>query len=128
VRRRVLCAPRDAQALRDEVQAMREKVRAAHRCKGGLFDVKHSAGGMMDVEFAVQFLVLAHSAVASAAARQRRQHRAAAARRGCGLLPAGVGARRPTPTASCAGRSTARAWTNSRRRCRPRRSRRTAMP
>jgi glutamate-ammonia-ligase adenylyltransferase len=25
------------------------------------FDVKHSAGGMMDAEFAVQFLVLAHA-------------------------------------------------------------------
>ncbi|HEV7915799.1 MAG TPA: DUF294 nucleotidyltransferase-like domain-containing protein, partial [Albitalea sp.] len=62
VRRSVLAAPRDAQALRAEVQAMREKVRAAHPVRNGLFDVKHSAGGMIDVEFAVQFLVLAHSA------------------------------------------------------------------
>jgi glutamate-ammonia-ligase adenylyltransferase len=30
--------------------------------KAGRFDVKHSPGGMMDVEFAVQFLVLAHGA------------------------------------------------------------------
>ncbi|WP_280153186.1 bifunctional [glutamate--ammonia ligase]-adenylyl-L-tyrosine phosphorylase/[glutamate--ammonia-ligase] adenylyltransferase [Piscinibacter sp. XHJ-5] len=63
VRRTVLSAPRDAQSLREEVQAMREKVRAAHPVKDGLFDVKHSAGGMMDVEFAVQYLVLAHSAI-----------------------------------------------------------------
>lgn len=62
VRRTVLAAPRDVDALRAEVQAMREKVRAAHPVKGALFDVKHSAGGMMDVEFAVQYLVLAHSA------------------------------------------------------------------
>jgi glutamate-ammonia-ligase adenylyltransferase len=41
---------------------MREKVRAARPVKGEAFDVKHSAGGMMDVEFAVQYLVLAHSA------------------------------------------------------------------
>ncbi|HJV59846.1 MAG TPA: bifunctional [glutamate--ammonia ligase]-adenylyl-L-tyrosine phosphorylase/[glutamate--ammonia-ligase] adenylyltransferase [Albitalea sp.] len=61
VRRAVLAAPRDVAALRREVQAMREKVRAAHPVKGELFDVKHSAGGMMDVEFAVQFIVLAHS-------------------------------------------------------------------
>jgi len=38
-------------------------VRQAHPVKGSRFDVKHSAGGMMDVEFAVQYLVLAHSAV-----------------------------------------------------------------
>jgi glutamate-ammonia-ligase adenylyltransferase len=61
VRRAVLAAPRDADSLRAEVQSMREKVRGAHPIKGELFDVKHSAGGMMDVEFAVQFLVLAHS-------------------------------------------------------------------
>ena len=62
VRRAVLCAPRDAEALRAEVRAMRDKVRAAHPVKGGRFDVKHSAGGMMDAEFAVQYLVLAHGA------------------------------------------------------------------
>jgi glutamate-ammonia-ligase adenylyltransferase len=91
VRRAVLRAARDPQALRAEVQAMREKVRAAHPIKGGLFDVKHSAGGMMDVEFAVQFLVLAHSAahpqlldnVGNIALLQRAED--------CGLLPARVG-------------------------------------
>ena len=41
---------------------MREKVRAAHPVKAGRFDVKHSPGGMMDVEFAVQYLVLAQGA------------------------------------------------------------------
>ena len=41
---------------------MREKVRAAHRVKAGTFDIKHSAGGMIDVEFAVQALVLGHGA------------------------------------------------------------------
>jgi glutamate-ammonia-ligase adenylyltransferase len=61
VRRAVLSATRDPEALRAEVQAMREKVRGAHPVKGDLFDVKHSACGMMDVEFAVQYLVLAHS-------------------------------------------------------------------
>ena len=61
VRRSVICAPRDADALRTEVRAMREKVRDAHPIKGGRFDVKHSAGGMMDAEFAVQYLVLAHA-------------------------------------------------------------------
>jgi glutamate-ammonia-ligase adenylyltransferase len=61
VRAAVLSAPRDHLALRTEIQSMREKVRGAHAVPAGLFDVKHSAGGMMDVEFAVQYLVLAHS-------------------------------------------------------------------
>ena len=34
---------------------------AAHPNKSGLFDVKHDAGGMIDIEFTVQYLVLAHS-------------------------------------------------------------------
>jgi len=59
-RRAVLTAARDAAALREEVRAMREKVRAARPVPAGRFDVKHSPGGMMDVEFAVQTLVLAH--------------------------------------------------------------------
>jgi glutamate-ammonia-ligase adenylyltransferase len=61
VRRSVLAAPRDAAALREEVRTMREKVRRAHPVKAGVFDVKHSPGGMMDVEFAVQTIVLAES-------------------------------------------------------------------
>jgi [glutamine synthetase] adenylyltransferase / [glutamine synthetase]-adenylyl-L-tyrosine phosphorylase len=91
VRRSVLCAPRDERQLRAEIQAMREKVRSAHPVKDDLFDVKHSPGGMMDAEFCVQFLVLAHS----------RQHPELLANAGniallrtceeCGLLPAGVG-------------------------------------
>jgi glutamate-ammonia-ligase adenylyltransferase len=60
-RRAVLAMPRDADALRVEVRAMREKVRAAHPARSGLFDIKQGEGGMMDAEFAVQYLVLAES-------------------------------------------------------------------
>ncbi|MDP1532668.1 MAG: glutamine-synthetase adenylyltransferase, partial [Rubrivivax sp.] len=60
VRRAVLTAPRDADALRGEIATMREKVRNSRPVPAGRFDVKHSPGGMMDVEFAVQYLVLAH--------------------------------------------------------------------
>jgi len=59
-RRTVLAAPRDLAALREEVRTMRDKLRAARPVKDGTFDVKHSPGGMVDVEFAVQYLVLAH--------------------------------------------------------------------
>jgi glutamate-ammonia-ligase adenylyltransferase len=61
VRRSVLAAPRDLDGLRSEVQAMRAKLRAARPVKADRFDVKHSPGGMVDVEFAVQYLVLAHA-------------------------------------------------------------------
>jgi glutamate-ammonia-ligase adenylyltransferase len=40
---------------------MRNKVRGAHAVAAGQFDVKHSEGGMVDVEFAVQFLVLSQA-------------------------------------------------------------------
>jgi len=62
VREGVITAARDRVALAQEIAAMREKVRMAHPVRGAAFDVKHSAGGMLDVEFVVQFLVLAHSA------------------------------------------------------------------
>ncbi len=91
VRRAVLTAPRDAAALRGEIEAMRQRVRAAHPVKADRFDVKHSAGGMMDVEFAVQALVLTRGAVQPAlldnAGNIALLQRAEAA----GLLPAGVG-------------------------------------
>jgi glutamate-ammonia-ligase adenylyltransferase len=60
VRTSVLCSPRDPVALRAEIVAMRDKVRHAASGARARFDVKHSAGGMMDAEFAVQYLVLAH--------------------------------------------------------------------
>jgi glutamate-ammonia-ligase adenylyltransferase len=91
VRRGVLAAPRDRAALFGKVQAMREKVRAAHPVKNGRFDLKHSDGGMIDVEFAVQALVLAesgaHSELLDNVGNIALLGRAEAA----GLLPAGVG-------------------------------------
>ncbi len=60
-RRAVLSSERCADSLASEVVAMRERMREAHPCPPERFDIKHSAGGMIDVEFAVQFLVLAHS-------------------------------------------------------------------
>ena len=61
VRASVINAPRDTVLLSQEIVAMRHKMSAAHPVKTGLFDVKHSHGGMLDVEFAVQYLVLAHA-------------------------------------------------------------------
>ena len=61
VREAVIRAPRDREALKAEIMAMREKVRGARPVKAGFFDVKHSPGGMVDAEFAVQYLVLSYS-------------------------------------------------------------------
>ena len=40
---------------------MRDKVRLRTAYLPDNFDVKHSEGGMVDVEFVVQYLVLAHA-------------------------------------------------------------------
>ena len=61
VRRSVISAPRDEAALKSEIVTMRNRVRTAHTTKPDLFDVKHSPGGMVDAEFAVQYLVLMHA-------------------------------------------------------------------
>lgn len=61
-RRALLGETRDRAKLREDILAMRQKMRAAKRPSPGWFDVKHDAGGMVDLEFAVQYLVLAHAA------------------------------------------------------------------
>jgi glutamate-ammonia-ligase adenylyltransferase len=61
IRKKIIQRERDPAALAREVLAMREKMHAAHPNKSGLFDLKHDRGGMIDIEFAVQTLVLAHA-------------------------------------------------------------------
>ena len=61
LRGEVLRRPRDLQTLRDDIAAMREKMHAAHPNRSGLFDIKHDRGGIVDVEFIVQYLVLGHA-------------------------------------------------------------------
>ena len=61
VRERVLRQPRDPGKLAAEVLGMRSRIHAAHPNASGLFDLKHDRGGMIDIEFVVQFLVLAHA-------------------------------------------------------------------
>jgi glutamate-ammonia-ligase adenylyltransferase len=61
IRERILRKRRDPAQLAASIVDMRKKLHAAHPNKSGLFDVKHDAGGMIDIEFAVQFLVLAHA-------------------------------------------------------------------
>ena len=60
-RRDVLQAERDPAKLAAEVVAMRQRMLDAHPNRSRLFDVKHDRGGMVDIEFIVQHLVLVHS-------------------------------------------------------------------
>lgn len=61
VRSEVLSQKRDVDQLRHEILEMRRKVHAGHPNPTSDFDLKHDAGGMVDIEFIVQFLVLAFS-------------------------------------------------------------------
>ncbi len=59
VRQQVLTQPRDAAELAREIIAMREKMFPTHPPADS--DVKYARGGVVDVEFIVQYLILAHS-------------------------------------------------------------------
>ncbi len=61
IRREVLMLPRDFGKLRDEIVKMRLKMHEGHPNHSALFDIKHDSGGMVDIEFMVQYLVLAHA-------------------------------------------------------------------
>lgn len=62
IRKAVLCQPRAIKELRKEVVDMRQKMHDGHPNNSALFDIKHDQGGMVDIEFMVQFLVLAYAA------------------------------------------------------------------
>jgi [glutamine synthetase] adenylyltransferase / [glutamine synthetase]-adenylyl-L-tyrosine phosphorylase len=61
-RKEILCQSRDLKKLKQDILAMREKMRDAHPSPNSssttLFDIKHNRGGIIDVEFIVQYLVL----------------------------------------------------------------------
>ena len=61
VRSEVLTQQRNIEQLRAEILEMRRKVHAGHPNGNSEFDLKHDAGGMVDIEFIVQFLVLAYA-------------------------------------------------------------------
>ena len=72
IRERVIRRPRNldgadgtdgaAGELKLEVLKMRKKMRDAHPPRPGLFDLKQDDGGMIDLEFMVQYLVLRYAA------------------------------------------------------------------
>jgi glutamate-ammonia-ligase adenylyltransferase len=62
IRKDILRMPRDIAKLRQDVIEMRQKMHDGHVNRTDLFDIKQDKGGMVDIEFIVQFLVLAHAA------------------------------------------------------------------
>ena len=59
VRERALARRRDRGRLREDISGMRARMRAElDRSQDGRFDLKHGAGGLTDLEFLLQYLVL----------------------------------------------------------------------
>jgi len=65
IRAEILQKPRDLEELKREVLMMRQKMVDAHATKATQaddgFDLKQDPGGLIDVEFIVQYLVLGHA-------------------------------------------------------------------
>ena len=59
IRKNVLLRPRNSIKLKEEVRSMRERMRKKHsNPEQGVFDIKQDRGGIVDIEFLVQYLVL----------------------------------------------------------------------
>ncbi len=62
IRKKILTRERDDSILKKEVGQMRERMRRQRlKYEPGLFDLKQSRGGIVDIEFIVQYLVLRHA-------------------------------------------------------------------
>ena len=58
----ILRQQRPLPKLKEEVLTMRARMLETHASRSSdLFDIKHDAGGLVDVEFIVQYLVLGHA-------------------------------------------------------------------
>lgn len=57
----IICQQRDIDLLKEEVVKMRERMYNEKKPTPGWIDIKQSRGGIVDVEFLVQYLILANS-------------------------------------------------------------------
>jgi len=90
VRNEVLARRRERDKLRDEVVDMREQMRLElNKPAPGMFDLKQGQGGVTDIEFMVQYGVLAHAATQPALLRWTDNLRLLGEFSRCGLLPDG---------------------------------------
>jgi len=62
IRKEILVLPRERDLLKKAIREMRERMRKEHvKPEPGMFDLKEGRGGMVDVEFLVQYLVLLYA-------------------------------------------------------------------
>ena len=57
----ILQKKRDVAKLKNDVVSMRERIYRNKKPTNDLFDLKHSRGGLVDIEFITQFYILAYS-------------------------------------------------------------------
>lgn len=60
LRRELLGQARIAPEVATKIREMRKKMHDGHPNRSDMFDLKHDQGGMVDIEFIVQYLVLIH--------------------------------------------------------------------
>lgn len=90
VRREVLRQPRDRQVLRREVREMRERMwEELGSTKRERFDLKKDPGGIADIEFMVQYAVLAHAHEYPSLVEYTDNIRILDSLASCRLMPAG---------------------------------------
>ncbi|PRH81462.1 bifunctional [glutamate--ammonia ligase]-adenylyl-L-tyrosine phosphorylase/[glutamate--ammonia-ligase] adenylyltransferase [Arenimonas caeni] len=90
IRSETLCAPREPAALREDVLAMRRRMRGElDRSGPGRFDLKQGEGGLVDLEFLVQALVLRHAGEHPLLCEPRDTPSLLRALDSVGVLPAG---------------------------------------
>ncbi|MFY8062013.1 MAG: bifunctional [glutamate--ammonia ligase]-adenylyl-L-tyrosine phosphorylase/[glutamate--ammonia-ligase] adenylyltransferase [Arenimonas sp.] len=88
----ILCMPRDQKQLNAEITAMRQRMRAElDRSREERFDLKHGPGGLTDIEFFLQALVLGHAAAHPSLVACRDSSALAAAMVHVGILAAEQG-------------------------------------
>jgi len=64
IREEVIRAEKDDQKLKEDVVGMREKMRShLDRSSDKLYDIKHGVGGMIDIEFISQYLLLKYAPI-----------------------------------------------------------------
>ncbi|WP_020559113.1 bifunctional [glutamate--ammonia ligase]-adenylyl-L-tyrosine phosphorylase/[glutamate--ammonia-ligase] adenylyltransferase [Thiofilum flexile] len=88
IRREVLCQKRDPEVVKQEVSAMRQKMWENFSSKySNTFDIKKDPGGITDIEFIVQGLILMHAATCPKLVEWSDNVRQLESLQQCGILP-----------------------------------------
>jgi glutamate-ammonia-ligase adenylyltransferase len=93
IRHDILCQPRDTAELRKQVITMRQKMWESIGSKdANVFNLKKDPGGVTDIEFIVQFLILAHAHDHPELVRWSDNIRQLESLQAAGILPAATAA------------------------------------